>query len=65
MQEIYYMTTTMKYTPEYVESIIPMERNLYISYYLEDIRKQNQKEKGQYDVLSDNIPDGITMQGDM
>ena len=63
MQEIYRLTSTIGFSPEYVESMIPMERNLYISYYIEDSKRESQKVKGEYDVLSDNIPAGINMQG--
>lgn len=52
----------MSFTPEYVESMIPMERNLYISYYVADMRKQEQKSKGQYDILSGDIPAGMNTQ---
>ena len=62
LQEIYYLTTTMGFASDYVESMIPMERNLYISYYLEDMRKQEQKTKGQYDILSGDIPAGMNTQ---
>lgn len=52
----------MGFASDYVESMIPMERNLYISYYMEDMRKQEQKSKGQYDILSGDIPAGMNTQ---
>lgn len=62
--EIFRLAHYASLPPEYVETLSPLERNLYWAYWLNDQKERN-KEPGQYDVMDDNIPQGINMQGIM
>jgi len=42
---IYYMVNVLKFTPEYVETLTPNEKQLYWSYYLSDEAAKEKKEK--------------------
>ena len=55
MQEIFRLVKYAQFTPEYVESITPLDRKLYIAYWFED-QKEQTKQEGQFTPLDDNIP---------
>jgi hypothetical protein len=62
LQEIYHLVRYGSFSAEYIESISPLERKLLIGYWHRD-EEENNKEPGTYNVLDDNIPQGINMQG--
>lgn len=62
LQEIYRLVHHASFTPEYVESLCPLERSLYWAYW-EQEQKEQTKEPGQYNVMDGDIPDAINMQG--
>ena len=44
--DIYNMTNKLGFTAEYTESISPVERNMYISYYIKEREEEEKKKKG-------------------
>lgn len=48
-QNIYYMTSVLHFTPEYVENMTPNERELYWGYYNKDEKEKKQSELEQVD----------------
>jgi len=50
-QQIYYMTNILHFTPEYVEKMIPGERDIYWGYYSRDERERQNKQNDQVDKL--------------
>lgn len=43
--DIYNMTTKLGFSAEYIESISPVERNMYIKYYQKEKKEEEQKKK--------------------
>ena len=62
MQEIFRLTHYASFTPEYIESLCPLERKLYWAYW-EHAQKEEKREPGEYNVLDSDIPHGINMHG--
>ena len=46
LKDIYYMTNRMRFSAEYVESVSPVERQMYIRYFIEYEKKRQEKESG-------------------
>jgi len=46
LMDIYNMTNKLGFTAEYTESISPVERNMYISYYVKEKEEEEKKKKG-------------------
>jgi hypothetical protein len=49
-QNIYYMTSVMKFTPEYVEGLTPGEREIFWGYYNRDAKERQTKGSGELPV---------------
>lgn len=61
LQEIYRLVHFVSFSPEYIENLCPLDRELYWAYYLDE-KKQNQSNTDNYYTpLDDNIPRGINM----
>ena len=58
-KEIFYLTTIVGFTAEYVEAITPAERSLYWQYYEEQQSKEAQAEAGEqtFNALSPDLPE--------
>ena len=52
------MTRDLGFTPEYVESIPPIERTIYWQYHIEVEMKKQQETKGEttYNAMSPDLP---------
>jgi len=67
-KEIYYLTTKIGIgDPIYIESLTPMERKLYINYFLKDQEEKRSKERGNvFDATSSGAPmAGMNLAGDL
>lgn len=62
LQEIYRLVNYAHFSNEYIESLPPLERNLYWAYWLED-QKEQKKQDGQFTAMDENIPRGNNMIG--
>jgi len=59
--EIYHLIKDVGFSPEYIESIIPLERSLFWQYHIEVQNKRkaaqaNNGEAQQFNALSDDLP---------
>ena len=58
LMDIYYMTTKLGFSAEYIESISPAERNMYISYYIKDKEEEKKSQKTNTQIPISKGPQG-------
>ncbi len=62
LQVIYQLVHRANFSAGYVESICPLERELYWAYWQQE-QQEKAKTPGNYTAMDDNIPQGINTQG--